>query len=319
MENNFLSLVDSASSVLIALPTKPYFDQVAAGLALYLSIHERKDISIFCPTPMMVGFNRLIGINKISQELGKKNLTIKFANYEAANIDKVGYDIEGGEFKLTVTPKSGFTAPQKEQITIDYSGTAADLIILIGGANETHFPILSLTDLANSKVVHIGTRALEAKREILSFAKPSATTSELMAVLIKDNGLTVDTDVATNLVMGIEDGSSNFANPEVTADTFETFAYLLRNNAQRSPRTRLSPAGFPVGSIPARPYGEQVQKVEPVSAEVTASKQVQQVTPIAQVETQPNKPSGEMGVETPDINPPDDWLQPKIFKGTNVS
>lgn len=187
MENSLLSLIDSASSVLVVLPTKPYFDQVAAALALYLSIHEKKNVSIFCPTPMMVGFSRLIGVDKISQELGKKNLNIKFKNYDAANIDKVGYDIDGGEFKLTITPKSGFNSPEKDQIVFDYSGTAADLVILVGGANETHFPILNTSELANSEIVHIGTRTLETGKTVLSFAKPASTTSELMAAIIKEN------------------------------------------------------------------------------------------------------------------------------------
>lgn len=310
MENSLISLIDSASSVLVVLPNKPYFDQVAGGLALYLSIHERKDVNIFCPAPMMVGFNRLIGINKITQEMGKKNLTIRFVNYEASSIDKVGYDIDNGEFKLTITPKAGFVSPQKEQIITDYSGTVANLVILIGGANDSHFPILSSTDLANSKIIHIGTRALDTKHEILSFAKPGSTTSELVARLIKENGLAIDPDVASNLVMGIEDGSGNFGGSEVTPETFEIFAYLLRSGGQRTPRVKLSPVNFPAGAIPTKPYNQ------PIKQEASAT---QAVTPMTQVETQPQKPAGEVGVETPDINPPDDWLQPKIFKGTNVS
>ena len=305
MDNSLLSLIDSAASILIVLPTKPYFDQVAAGLSLYLSIHERKDVSIFCPTPMMVGFSRLIGVNKISTELGKKNLAIRFVNYEATNIDKVGYDIDGGEFKLTVTPKTGFVAPQKEQIIMDYSGTAADLVILVGGATDAHFPILATPDLASAKVVHIGTRVLDSKRETMSFAKAGATTSELVANLIKGNGLTMDPDVATNLVMGIEEGSSNFASSEVTPDTFETFAHLLRNGGQRIPKVKLSPVGFPPGAIPTKPFNTPVVQTP--------------VTPIAQIETQVESGMAETGVETPEVNPPSDWLQPKIFKGTNVS
>ncbi len=310
MENSLLSLIDAASSILVVLPNKPYFDQVAAGLSLYLTIIGRKDISIYCPSPMMVGFSRLIGVDKISGELGKKNLTIRFVNYEAANIDKVGYDIENGEFKLTVTPKIGFNSPQKEQISTDYSGTSADLVILIGGANESHFPVLTNPDIAGAKVVHIGNRALDAKAEILSFAKPAATVSELVAKIIKENNLTIDPDVATDLVMGVEDGSEHFAGSEVTPETFETFAFLLRSGGQRVPKVKLSPANFPAGSIPTKPYNQPIANENPA---------VQPVTPIAQVETQAQKPAGEAGVETPEINPPDDWLQPKIFKGTNVS
>jgi len=304
MENSLLALIDSASSVLVVLPTKPYFDQVAAGLSLYLSILGRKEASIFCPSPITVGFNRLIGVNKISQELGSKNLTIKFSGYDATNIDKVSYDIDKGEFKLTVVPKTGLAAPQKEQLNVSYAGVAADLVILVGGANDSHFPILFSDELANAKIAHIGTRVLDSKREILSFAKPGATTSELVANLVKENGLTIDKDTATNLVMGIEDGSANFTSSEVTPETFETFAFLLRNGGARMPKVKLSPANFPPGAIPGKPFKVGVQ---------------QPVTPISQIETQPEAVTAESGEESPDINPPSDWLQPKIYKGTSVS
>jgi hypothetical protein len=310
MENSFVSLVNSAASVLVVLPTKPYFDQVAAGLSLYLAIRDIKEASIYCPSPMMVGFNRIIGIDKISGELGKKNLTIKFAGYEAANIDKVSYDIDGGEFKLTVAPKSGFSAPTKEQVAVSYNGVSADLVILVGGANDSHFPILLSDEIANAKVAHVGTRVLDSKREILSFAKPGATTSELIASLIKESGLTMDADSATNLVMGIEEGSSNFGSPEVTPETFETFAFLLRNGGQRQPRIKLSPASFPPGAIPTKPFTAPVRQQRVVGSAVTQQVPVANPDPVMeQVE------SKEEVVE----NPPDDWLQPKIFKGTSVS
>ncbi len=308
MENSLLSLIDASSSVLVVLPTKPYFDQVAAGLALYLSIRERKDSLIYCPSPMMVGFSRIIGVDKITQELGKKNLTIRFINYDATKIDKVGYDIENGEFKLTVTPKSGFVAPQKEQITMDYSGFAADLVILIGGANDSHFPILDIPDLADAKIVHIGTRALDSKHEIMSFARPVSTASELAADIIKENTLPIDSDVATNLAMGIEEGSEHFASSEIKPETFETFAYLLRNGGQRMPRVRLSPANFPPGAIPTKPFGGSA-----------VSSPTLPVTPISRIETQAETQNEEAGQEAAEVNPPSDWLQPKIYKGTNVN
>ena len=305
MENSLLSLIDSASSVVVVLPTKPYFDQVAAGLSLYLSIHDRKEVSIFCPSPMTVGFSRLIGVNKISAEVGSKNLTVRFSGYDAANIDKVSYDIDNGEFKLTVVPKTGLPAPQKEQLNVSYAGISADLVILVGGANDSHFPILSSDELSSAKIAHIGTRVLDSNREIMSFAKPGATTSELVANLIKENGLTIDADTATNLVMGIEEGSTNFSSSETTPETFETFAYLLRSGGARLPKVKLSPMNFPPGAIPTKPFGAPIAQ--------------QPATPMSQIETQPEAVVPESGEESPEINPPSDWLQPKIYKGTSVS
>ena len=304
MDTSFTSLIDSASSILILLPTKPYFDQVAAGLSLYLSLIGTKEVTISCPSPMMVGFNRIIGINKIVSEIGNKNLTIKFAGYDAGNIEKVSYDIENGQFKLTVVPKTGFASPQKEQLDLSYSGISSDLVILIGGANDTHFPILGTEELANAKVAHIGTRVLTSNREVLSFAKPGSSTSELMTSLIKESGLTLDVDAATNLVMGIEEGSSHFESSEVTPETFETFAYLLRNGGRRPPRERLSPNNFPVGSIPTQPFGKKVVQVE-------------QASQVLQEENEANDPENTQETEA-DINPPADWLaQPKVFKGSS--
>lgn len=308
MENSFASLVDSASSILIVLPTRPYFDQVAAGLSLYLSIHDRKEVGIFCPNPMTVGFNRLIGVNKVATELGNKNLTIKFAGYDATNIDKVSYDIDNGEFKLTVVPKAGQTAPKAEQIAIGYSGVSADLVILVGGADDSHFPVLSTEGLAGAKIAHIGNRVLESKHEVMSFAMPGATVSELVANLIKESGFTIDVDTATNLVMGIEDGSSNFSSNEVRPETFETFAYLLRSGGRRMPKVKLSPMNFPPGAIPKRPFNVPTQT--PVSTP-------RPMTPLAQIETQPEAATSEATQENPDVNPPSDWLQPKIFKGAS--
>lgn len=301
MDNSFNSLVDSAASILVLLPTKPYFDQVAAGLALYLSLHDKKEVAISCPSPMTVGFNRIIGVNKITSELGSKNLTIKFRGYDANNIEKVSYDIVNGEFNLTVVPKAGLTAPRKEQIDLGFSGISADLVILIGGANDSHFPILESTELASAKIAHVGNRVLSSNREVMSFAKPGATTSELVANLIKDNNLSLDADTATNLVMGVEEGTSNFTSPEVTPDTFETFAYLLRSGGQRVPRTKLSPMNFPEGAIPTQPLTAPTQTIPPQA-----------------VEEPPIDVEG-IQEEEQNINPPEDWLQPKVYKGTSVS
>lgn len=305
MENSFVSLIDSAASILVVLPEKPNFDQVASGLSLYLSVMDRKGVTIYCSSPMTVGFNRLIGVNKISSELGNKNLVIKLAGYDATNIDKVSYDIENGEFKLSVVPKVGFTAPGKDQVITSYAGISADLVILIGGASDADFPILASPELTNSKIAHISIRVLDSQKGVLSFAKPGATNSELVTNLIKENGLTLDADSATNLVMGIEEGTSNFSSNEVTPETFETFAFLLRSGGQRMPHIKLSPIGFPPGAIPTKPFA---QKVEPNFAKASTGEQVLQAEPaIEQVE---NK---EETIE----NPPSDWLQPKIYTSSN--
>lgn len=309
MDKSLASVIDSAAAVLVLLPEKPNFDSVAAGLSLYLSIMDRKSTTIACPSPMMVGFNRIIGINRITQELGNKNLTIKFANYEASNIEKVSYDIINGEFNLTVVPKPGLISPTKEQMNVSFSGVSADLVILVGGSSDSDFPVLNSSELASSKLAHIGNRPFNSSKEVMSFARPGTTISEVIAVVIKENGFGMDPDISSNLAMGIEEGTANFAAGDVTPDTFEIFAFLLRNGGHRSPRVKLSPIGFPPGSIPTQPFNSPQMVAMPVAMAQTAGNPVLQ-------ETDTNDKDGTSETEQ-EINPPDDWLQPKVFNKSN--
>lgn len=309
MENSFASLISSANEILILLPSKPFIDQVAAGLSLYLSLLESgKSVSISCPAPMVTEYSRLIGVDKVASDLGSKNLIINLVNYDANNVDKVSYDIENGQFKLTIAPKSGFKSPTKEQIDINYSGTSGDLVVLIGGANDSHFPALSKEEFKTTKLVHIGTRLLEIldhDLQVLSFAKPASSTSELVANLIKESGFAVSVDVATNLLAGIEEQSKNFQSSEVTADTFLVFAELLKLGGRRM--SKIIPArNYPNGSIPTRPFTAPVisaKPVEPVFAEASSGKQMT-----------PEEAEMELNQEIPPS-----WSEPKIFTGTSLS
>lgn len=283
MDNSFKSLVDTANSILILLPTKPNFDQVAAGLSFYLGLKDSKNINISSPTPMLVEFNRLVGVTKIGQELGNKNLTVRFIDYPASDIERVSYDIENGQFRLSVIPKTGFAAPKKEQVELSYAGVSADLVVLLGGENESNFPALASSDLAGAKIVHIGTRVLSNTfdRPILSFARPASSVSEIVYTLIHEVGGIIDADVATNLLAGIEEGSQYFKGQDVTAETFEIVAHLLRAGGQRIP-SMPQLGTYPSGAIP----GEKL---------------------VSPSEPEKKEPA------------PKDWLEPKIYKGTSVS
>jgi len=282
MDNSFSPLIDSANSILILLPTRPYLDQVAAGLALYLALAGNKEVSISCPTPMVVEFNRLVGVNRITSEPGNKNLTIKFNSYQAENIERVSADSNNGVFYLTVIPKPGRASPSKEQVEVNYSGVAADLVILIGGRSEAHFPALSQNSLVGVKTVHIGTKVLPVSSEkgLLSLVRPGSSVSEIVAEMIKENTFALNPDIATNLILGIEAGSNHFTGNDVTANTFEIFAYLMRSGGQRVSAAKINRSSFPQGSIPGEEFN--LEKVEKKEA-------------------------------------PRDWFEPKIYKGTSIS
>lgn len=346
MDNSFKNVVDQSKSILILLPTKPFFDQVAAGLGLYLALRDQKEVQIYSPSPMTVEFNRLVGVNKITQELGNKNLIIRFADYKATNIERVSYDIENGQFRLTVIPKQRISPPTKEQVELSYSGVSADTVIMIGGANENHFPALTSKDLVGANIIHIGTRdiSLSSNKSFISFAQPASSVSEIVAGLIKESGINLDEDIATNLLMGMEEASNNFADPSVTSETFATVSDLMKAGGRRiSQQAPATPTSYPSGAIPGqflRPQqitnmaSGQAPSMQPSvqpdqsgmrvgpPAQPQQFRQDQQVHKQQSVQPQTQSSSEQQqDFETEEVeNPPKDWLTPpKIYKGTSIS
>lgn len=307
MDNSFKTLIDSAQEILVLLPSKPLMDQVAGGLSLYLSLlGSGKNVSISCSDPMTAEHSRLIGIDKITSNLGNKNLTIKFVNYQAEDVDKVRADVENGLFTLSVSPKVGKKVPTKEQIEINYSGNSGDLVILIGGEDDKRFAMLSTPNLSGVKLIHIGTKLLEITNDnlqILSFATPASSISELIASLLKEGGFIIDPDIATNLLAGIEEQSKNFQSQEVTVDTFEIFTELLRLGGQRS--RKISTNTFPQGAIPNKPFNEP-QEINNAKPLLSQDESISSMTPEeAEVEIQQDIPPS--------------WSEPKIYTGTSLS
>ncbi len=288
MEKSFHALIEESKSILILLSKDPYFDQVAAGVSLYLALKNHKDVTIACPSPMLVEFNKIVGVNKVTPDIGNKNLVVKLKNYNPDNVERVTYDIDPtGEMQLVVIPKVPERPPTKEQVLVTYAGVSADTIILIGGINDSHFPVLSSKDLLEAKIIHIGTKDFHGPqgREILSFAEGASSVSEIVAKIIKENGVTLDQDLASNLLMGIHEGSKGFTRSEVTAATFKLAAELVE-------------AG-----------GRNVQTFSPAPQF--------QFSPRPAIDTNPlERPQGE--TVTPPA--PKSWTQPpKIFKGTSIS
>ncbi len=255
MDSSLITSIESSKSALLLLPDNPSFDEVAACLALNAAL-ENAGIAttVASATQMLVEFNRLVGVDKVTQNIANKNLTIKFPDYDINNIEKVNYEIiENNKiFSLNVFCKPGAQPPTQQQAEFVYFGVSADIIILFGGKSGVDFPALKINELSELKKVHLGKRGLETDgMKIEDFAKPSATLSEQVANLVKDSQkLEMTSDIATNLIMGIEEETANFASPDVTADTFATTAELLRAGGQRTQTQKIDRNDFPVGSIP---------------------------------------------------------------------
>ncbi len=318
MEDSFRSIVDRSKSILIVLPTKLDLDQAASGLSLYLALKEIKETNIYCPSPITVEFNRLVGVNKISQEIGNKNLVIKFVDYKATDIETVSWDIENGEFSLTVVPKENALPPTKEQVKILYAGITADCVILIGGTDESDFPSLFSGQLNPSNILHIGTKDIQFSRRksYASFSRPAPSISEVVAGIIKQSNLRLDEDISTNLLMGIEFATETFTSPQTSAETFALVSELLRLGGKRllaSPSLQTYPLVSGLPQMPPTLHFTPPLEIKKRDAFLKKEEEKPQ-----EEETQEG-----LGVDSSKKDesqkPPEEWLQPKIYKGTSIS
>lgn len=259
------SLLDSARSVAVLLPHNPSYDAAAAALALKLSLEQAgKTVFVAAPDPVTVELNRLVGVNTITQDFGKRDLVISFPG-QTEMVDKVSYNVERGELQLVVTPKAGTPGLDPSKLKFIAGGQQADLIILVGTQNPE--------DLG---------RIWEESKETLSALPQHALTGQHLSLqvvrLIQSFKLPLNPDAASNLLSGLEHSTNMYQTPDVTAEVFETAALLMRQGGSR--HDVYTPTEYVPGTVPATPVDDQ---------QVAAPQ------------------------------PQEDWYEPKVYRGTNLS
>lgn len=271
----------------ILLPQNPDQDSLAAALALYLGIKEQgKTVFVACATPMRVESSRLVGVDKISPKIGNRNLVISF-DYIEDSLEKVSYHVEGDKFNLVVQPRSGKKPLDPKNVSFSYSGAEADLVIIIGA---TSFESLGKLYQDERKLFDKAQTVSLAKLPTPPFAQitlidPEAgSVSEIAIQLLEALGVTINQDIASNLLAGIDSATNRFSNPNVKAATFGRAAQLLSQGARRQFMPVAQPVQF---SLPNTPMPSGV--------------------------AQPQQPV----VPATPPPPPQDWLEPKIYSGAS--
>lgn len=260
----FQETLEAAKSVLILLSQNPDTDAVAAALSLKLAFESGRDITVACISPMTVEFNRLVSIDSVTDNPGNKNLIIEFDKTASPGVDRVTWE-SGDTLKLIVIPKPGFAAPTQNQISLNYAGVAADLVIIVKAQDKASLGTLGQNPEIFTETVKVAlvsnstTQGFSGAVEVID--PQVSSVSEVVYELLETMAIPTNQDIATNLLQGIRMGSQGFQN--VTGKTFAAASRLVE-----------------VGANTTQP-------------------------------TQSNPGQAE--------NPPQDWLEPKVMKGTSIS
>lgn len=292
--------ISKNDNIAIVVGKNPSIDEMAAALSLYLLLKENKKVIIASPTQPIVELSNLVGIDKVATRLegGEEDLVVSFP-YVEGEIEKVSYTLESGFLNIIVkASEQGLTFDEKD-VKYTKGGTAFSLLFIIGTPRLSDLGELINPDkLRNTKIINIDNKQEnEVYGDIVAVSPNFSSVSEQVADLVLSLGLRMDKDVAQNLLDGINYSTQNFQNPATSPLAFEVASLLMRNGAGRK---NVSPNI--ARKLPGQRYPQETRQEEkPLNP-----------TPRPAMKKQQNNQT-----EEPDQKAPNDWLAPKVYKGSS--
>ncbi len=225
-------LVNEAKKIMI-LVSESDFDQLAAGLSLYLSfVDAQKKTEIFTPKIQNENLADLAGTQALKTDLGADYLSIIF-DYPLEKIDRVSSDDSEGKLKLTVITRADAEEIKPEQIIIHPQQGRPDLGFVFGDEKNFNLPDDWFTKAGNW--VWLNHLPGEKNWANISLIEPELSYSELIARIIHSMGLPMNSQVGKNLFLGIKQATGSF---EKITDyhTLETAALCFKTFQSASSR-----------------------------------------------------------------------------------
>ncbi|MBI3984408.1 MAG: hypothetical protein HY344_00485 [Candidatus Levybacteria bacterium] len=296
--------IEKYNNIAIAVPSNPLMDEMAAALSLYLSISTLgKSVSIASPTTPLVEVSNLVGIDRVQNTLGggTGDLVVSFP-YREGEIEKVSYTRDDNFLNIVV--KAGELGLNFDEKAVRFTrgGASPELLFVIGAERVTDLGALyDVNNLKDTVLVNIDNKAgNQGYGDIVMVSNKLSSISEAVANLLISLNYKIDIDAAENLLDGITAATNNFQNPNTSSLAFEMVGILMRTGAQRATQQTLDPRQAPrqdnfIKQTERQIKTEQIERKENV---------ISQQSPISQ------------GAPINQTPPPDDWLEPKIYKGS---
>ena len=273
--------LNSAGNILIALPKGVNFDTVAGGLALSLTLQKMgKKISVVCPDPMRVEFSRLVGVDKITDKPVGSDLAIVF-NYPLDSIEKVTSNDNDGKLNLIVKLKAGQAPIDQSQISFTPAGVSADLIFTVG-----------LHKFEGLGKIYFDNKELFDQKPIVNLDNNTGNAAYGKINIVDPESLSIS-EMVSLLVHGMQ--------LPIDADIASNIMLGLETATDNFRSLKTTADTFEAAALALRSGGRRSQMT------ITTP----QPTPTPTVV--PTPPA-----ETVAETPRNDWLEPKIYKGSTL-
>lgn len=233
------SILDKAVEALVLLPQNPGPDSIASALSLAIALDTAgKKPIIACATPLDFTQYPLRQTDRITQKIGNKNLVISLKIDNRDSVDKVSYNLDESNkvFNLVISPKKGANPLDSHAVSFSLAGARADIIFTVGASGFDDLGSLYAAEPAlftETPTVAIN-RLDPAPFATYHLSQPDRSSiAETMPAILEALGLTINPDIATNLLAAIDVVTDKLQLPSATASTFEVVAQLIRAGGVR--------------------------------------------------------------------------------------
>jgi hypothetical protein len=286
---------------------------------------------------------------------GSGDLTVSFP-YTEGEIEKVSYTLEEGYLNIIVKAAEQGLSFDEKDVEFSRGGGAVDLVFTVGAPRLSELDKLFDTQNPDIRIINIDNKdENENYGDIVLVSPRLSSVSEGVADLALSLGFEIDEDSAQNLLSGISSATENFQSPKTSSLAFEMVAFLMKKGATRvanegarrgiravgenrqqeearpqiqSARPQVQPSQRQQASQDRMSFEERLQKrvAEEKAREERARQQGVQNRPAPQPRTAPQSartaPAQSINEDYQDAIPsddqaPDDWLAPKVYKGSS--
>lgn len=233
--------LSKAQNVVCFIHPQATYDAVVAAVSMAEMIDKSgRSASVVCEAEMRPEYEQLKGVNKVSQQLGNRDLVISF-DYSEEQVDKVNYNVDEANkrFELIITPQRGGVALDPSTIQYRQAGLAAEVVILFGFHS---FDELGQYYIDEKYIIDGAFTIAITQSKVPAFAKfhvalqaDGLSYSEWAFYTVRQLQLgDVQGEIATGILSGIEYSTNRLVNVS-NARTFETLAQLMNSGARRQP------------------------------------------------------------------------------------
>ncbi len=310
--NELKNRLDGASKVLIALPSNASVDKLASGLALYLALkNSGKSVDIVSETNLQVSHSSLFGVGDVKSTIpsGSGNFVISLDGVvdhtgsmpTVPALEKLDWYPEGQALNLVfhVIPGQRF---EPTKIESKHQEGGYNLVLVLGAAslNELASIYIQNPTLFNpSQIINIDNNPTNSNFGSVNLVDPNAASlSEIVAQILANLGINMDSEVATNILSGIYDATANLTG-KTSPDTFVAVGKAMQagGNNPLTAQAQSAPAQPQVAPV-ANPAPQFQQPVaSPASAEENqAGFDLRQVFQVPQM---PEPPVGDQSFINP--------------------